>query len=94
MDQSDEKRRHPRLPFQVPLDYITAHGTGRHLCRNISRGGLLFETGEFESPLNVGEEILINIPSKDREKLVKLVGEVIRVGVQGVGVKFKKRFDI
>ena len=89
--QLKDQRKHPRRPFVVPIEYITEEGTGRDLCRNISSGGLFFETGEFKKQFYNGQEILLNIPSRDREKLLKIVGKIVRVEVNGVGVKFKSK---
>ena len=86
----DEKRRHPRRLFTAPIEYLTQKGTGRDLCQNISQGGLFLGTGEIKKQLYVGQEILLNIPSKDRVKLVKVMGKVTRVETHGVGVQFKK----
>ena len=90
---SQKKRKHPRKPFILPIDYVTGDGTGRDLCRNISKGGLFFETGEFKSQLRVGQDILFNIPSKGRKKLLKIMGEIVRIEAFGVGVKFKKMIN-
>ena len=89
-----EKRKSPRKPFIAPIDYVTEYGTGRVLCRNISKGGIFFETSDFKSQLQVGQDILINIPSKDRKKLIKIMGGVVRTDPTGVGVKFQKMFKM
>ena len=89
-----KKRKYPRKPFLFPINYITEDGTGRDLCRNISKGGLFFETGEFKNQLHVGQDILLNIPSKDRKKLLKIMGEIVRIEAFGVGVKFKKMYKM
>ena len=88
--QPKEKRKYPRRLFSVLIDYLTEDGTGRDLCRNISSGGLFIETGEFKKKLYAGQEILLNIPSKNRVKLLRILAMVVRIEPYGVGVKFKK----
>ena len=89
-----ERRKHQRKPFAVPIEYVTQDGTGRELSLNISNGGLFFQTSEYKSQLYIGQEILFNIPSKNRKKLIKILGVIVRIGDEGVGVRFKSKLQI
>ena len=86
-----EKRKYPRVPYTLPVEYITQNGTGRELCRDISRGGLFLGTGDFKKEIYLGQDIFLNIPSRDRSNILKIMGKVTRVDIYGFGVKFKKR---
>ena len=88
--QPREKRKYTRRLFLVPIDYLTLDGTGRDLCHNISRSGLFLETGKFKKNFHVGQEILLNIPSENRIKLLRILAKIARIEPYGVGVKFKK----
>ena len=79
-----EKRKHPRMPCSAPIEYATQDGTFRNLSRDVSIGGLFVETWDAFS---VGEKITVTLPV-EKQKPVKLKGEVVRVERQGIGIAF------
>lgn len=85
-----DKRAHPRRPYTVSVDLVTAQGTSSGTIKNISVGGVLLQPGDL-SEFYFGQEIVVHIPFPGHEKIVKMPGEVVRIDATGVGVKFLKK---
>lgn len=92
--QSKDKRRHDRKPYSMSVNYVTNGHTKMGLIKDISVGGVLFETGEIGESFSVGEEILLTIPDPDQTKYIKVRGEVIRIEPQRIAVRFKTKSRI
>ena len=90
--QSKDKRRHDRKPYSMSVDYVTYGNTKRGLIKDISVGGVLFETSEIEESFSVGEEILLTIPYPDEKRYVKIRGQVVRIEPKRIAVKFERKF--
>ena len=80
------RRRHERKRFSTIVDFTTLGRTHRDFIQNISAGGVYIRT---RMPLSVGQELLMTFSLPRYEQHVKVLGEVVRVNSNGVGVKFK-----
>ena len=79
-----EKRKHPRVPCNAPIEYALKNRTYRNLSRDISTSGLFVETWNSAS---IGEAITLLIPL-DNQEPIKIEGKVVRTDPQGIGVEF------
>jgi uncharacterized protein (TIGR02266 family) len=79
-------RKHVRKSYVSEVDFSTADQAYKELVKDISPGGLFIET---RAPLAVGQEITLLLSFPDRERPMKILGEVVRATDQGIGVKFK-----
>jgi Tfp pilus assembly protein PilZ len=79
------KRKHYRKPFFTAVDYATQDGVYKDFIKNISAGGVFIETC---MPLTVGQEISLTFPTPNQQH-IKIIGEIVRISDQGIGVKFK-----
>lgn len=80
------RRRHPRKPFFMVVDYATQDRAYKDFIQNISAGGVFIET---EMPFSVGQEISLTFPLPNYQKYVKINGEVVWTSPRGIGVTFK-----
>jgi len=79
-----EKRRFQRTDCLIAIRYeVRGHHFGDAL-RNISEGGGYLQS--FRS-FSVGEEISMELPPRDHDE--KVVGHVVWVGPEGIGLKFR-----
>jgi Tfp pilus assembly protein PilZ len=81
-----EKRRHSRRVPLVSVDFAVQGRAYRGFIHNISAGGAFIETRES---LEVGAEITMTFLSSKDRKPIKVTGEIVRSGPQGIGVRFK-----
>ena len=84
--QFEGRRKHVRKPFLMAVDYSTQDHVYKDFIQDISTGGVFIQT---HMPFAVGQEVSLTFPLPDYKKHVKIVGEVVRSTMQGVGVKFK-----
>jgi len=63
-DTHDERRRHPRVPISLKVEYKRLNSFFADYTKNISRGGTFIRTG---NPLSIGTEFmfLLAIPTLD-----------------------------
>lgn len=85
----DERRRHPRKPYSVSVDYVSTQGSGRILLQDVSVGGVQLLLKDFKIPFSPGDEILLHIPYPNSRKFIRKTGQVVRVTDKGIGVAFK-----
>lgn len=83
---SVKKRKHVRKPYFSVVDYGPQDVTYTDFIQNISAGGVFIGTG---APLSAGQELSISFPLPISGEPVNLTGEVVWVGDEGMGVKFK-----
>jgi len=79
-------RKHLRKPFLMAVDYFTQGHVYKDFIQDISSGGVFIET---HMPFTVGQEVSLTFPLPNYQKHVKVLGEIVRITPQGVGVKFK-----
>jgi c-di-GMP-binding flagellar brake protein YcgR len=80
------RRQHFRKAFHVPIHYTTEGGTFRDFIQNISLGGLFILS---QRSLSVGQSLAIAFFSPSIDKNVWIAGDVVRVTVDGIGVRFR-----
>ena len=83
---SKEKRKHERKPFFIVVDYSTEERVYKDWIKNISAGGVFIET---HMPFSVGQDVSLTFPLPNYQKYIKIIGEVVRIDLQGIGVRFK-----
>ena len=84
--QNKERRLCDRKDFLTIIDYNVEGRYYRDFIHDISESGLFFIPSHTFS---VGQTIQITFMSPDNQKPFKINGEIVRVGTDGVGVKFK-----
>lgn len=88
-----EKRQFSRFPYTVSVDFATSPVSGNAKLRDISIGGLFLDVDPSQTSFSVGRELLLRVPYPNKEKLVKILGRVVRSTAKGVGVEFEKNLD-
>lgn len=84
--QSGEKRKYPRKPYFMAVDYATEDRAYKDFIKDIGMGGVFIRT---RIPFSVGQEVSLSFPLPDQKRHIKISGEIVRAGEQGIGVKFK-----
>ena len=88
---ADGKRKNPRTPVEIRVDYQRFNRFVSEYTRDISRGGLFIRT---EDPLQVGEEIYLTLTFPHHSDGVTVMASVVRVdaptesATPGMGVRF------
>lgn len=86
-------RKQPRTalknPWVVVIDPETKNESYSHHIQDISRCGMFIES---DRSFGVGENVMLTFQMPASRKLFKLVGEVVRLQKNGIGVKFKRQF--
>lgn len=93
IEKSSEKRRkdienmrkHPRKPDLIPVECSTHDVCFTNFINDISDGGVYIKTN---APFYVGQEIQLDFALPETRNAIAVVGEVVRVDAQGIGVKF------
>ena len=88
--QSRDMRRYERKPDSMPVEYVAQDHSSTGMIKDISVGGVLLETSEIGGSFLVGEGIILTIQYPNKEKYIKIRGEVVRIEPQRIGVKFNK----
>lgn len=84
---SIDRRKKTRKSGIIPVTYRSPSSSDRAIIKNISVGGVFIETHEAFS---VGQEITMEISPPKTEKTIKIIGEIVWIGANGVGVQFVK----
>jgi hypothetical protein len=87
--RSNDKRGHPRRFYFMPADYVIDERQGKGLVKDVSLSGAFLKPSEVTS-LFIGQEVLLMIPYPDNDRTVRVVGEIVRIDSQGVGIKFRR----
>ncbi len=82
-----ERRKHPRKPYNKPAFFTSQTRYYRGLISNISRGGMFID---IKDNFTVGQIIRLVIPETKIDNGVMLKGVVVHRRQQGIGIKFKK----
>lgn len=81
----EERRLYPRIPCFLLVDYATQGCAYRAFIRNISADGAFIESYRL---VPHGPDISLVISFLDNRPPVKVAGEIVRIGEQGLGVRF------
>jgi hypothetical protein len=81
----EERRLYPRIPCFLLADYAVQGCAYRAFIRNISADGAYIES---HASVPHGPGISLVISFLDDRPPVKVSGEVVRIGEQGLGVRF------
>ena len=85
-DTGLEKRQFQRTGCLIPVSYEVKGHNFKDTLRNISEAGGYVQT--FRA-FSVGEEISLELPPQDHGE--KVLGDIVWVGPEGIGVRFKVR---
>lgn len=80
------RRKHPRKPCFMAVDYGTTDRAFRGFIRDISTGGVFIET---HMTLPVAQEVILTFSSSKYKTPIKVTGKIAWRGPHGIGVKFK-----
>lgn len=83
--QHGERRKTPRKPYSLSVQYATEHEILTDFPRDISSGGMFIETS---APLSVGQQITLTFTPPHQKKPIRVTAEVAWTGPGGVGVRF------
>ncbi len=79
-------RKRKRKPFFMVVNYSVEDRFYTSHILDISAGGVFIET---RIPFTAGQEVSLTFPLPDYQKHIKIIGKIVRVTQQGIGVKFK-----
>ena len=80
-----EKRLYRRVPCFLLVDYATQGSAYRAFVRDISADGAFIEAN---MPVPPGPEICLVISQPEDKNPVKITGQIVWSGEQGIGVRF------
>ncbi len=80
------RRKHERVPLLMVVDYSTEDRFYKDYIQDISAGGVFIQT---RMPFRAGQEVSLTFSLPDYQKHLKIIGEIVRITPQGIGVKFK-----
>jgi Tfp pilus assembly protein PilZ len=84
----DEKRKYPRRSTLIDISYSSdQRRIFEDFVRNISAGGLYIETNLVTE---LGQKLTMTFSYPDSGDPIKVLGKIIRVDSEGIGVKFNK----
>ncbi len=81
----EERRLYPRLPCFLLVDYAIQGCAYRAFIRNLSADGAFIES---RTAAPCGPEIALVISFLEDRRPIKIRGEVVRIGDDGLGVRF------
>ncbi len=81
-----ELRQHDRKTFLMTVDYTVADRYYRDFIQDMSYSGVFIKTSQTFS---LGQTVSMSFMSPDHQKPFKIMGEIVRVTSDGIGVKFK-----
>jgi Tfp pilus assembly protein PilZ len=80
------KREHPRKSCVMSTDYVVADRAYRNFVKDISESGVYVQTIQ---PFELGDEVIQSFSLSDKQIPFKFTGEIVRIGKDGVGIRFK-----
>ena len=84
----NEKRKYPRKSTLIDITYSSdQRRIFEDFVRNISAGGLFIETNLLSE---LGQKLTMTFSHPSSGDPIKVLGKVIRVDSEGIGVKFNK----
>ena len=82
---SKDRRRHPRQPCSLKVGYATMDLSFIDFITDINCWGVFIQS---DKKVPIGESVSMTIPLHGEEQSIKIIGEVMWTGPQGMGVKF------
>jgi Tfp pilus assembly protein PilZ len=79
------RRKHYRERLRLPVHYVSQGRTYSGYTQNISLGGLFLPT-RFR--FSIGQGLLLAFPPESNRSHLKLMGQVVRISSEGIGVQF------
>ena len=79
-----EKREHARRPLNIPVDITVQDRFYHGRLKNITKGGVFIKTG---GTFSVGQDVSFYFGKEI------IIGTIIRVEPQGIGVKFRRLYN-
>ncbi|MEE8553231.1 MAG: PilZ domain-containing protein [Desulfobacterales bacterium] len=89
--QTSERRKYHRKDLFRIIDYNVGGQYYRDLIQDISGSGVFIKTVHTFS---VGQSIIMTLMSPISQKLFKIIGDIVRVRTDGIGVKFKIKSQV
>jgi len=89
--QKIERRKFNRKDFLKIIDYTVGGQYYRDFIQDISVNGVFIKTSLTFSE---GQTILMTFMSPDNQSPFKILGEIIRIHTDGIGVKFKTESQV
>ena len=89
-------RQHARInskkPWVVQVDPAKGKGNkaDNDFISDISRGGMFIKTS---SSFSVGKNVTIKFQMPASKKIFQLIGEIVRLQDNGIGIKFKRQLQ-
>jgi len=88
--RKNDRRKHYRKPCSITANYSILGDTFNGLVKDISAGGIFILSIETDMVFSEGQEITVNFPTHtEKQEPIKLLGEVVWLVPEGIGVKFK-----
>ena len=88
----NKKRKYPRRSTLIDITYASdQRGFFEAVIRDISAGGLYIETTLLSE---LGQKLTMTFSHPDSGDPIKVLGKVIRVDSEGIGVKFDKLLSV
>jgi hypothetical protein len=84
--QNKEQRKYSRKDFLRIVDYTVGDKYYRDFIQDLSGSGVFIKTSQTFSE---GQTILMTFMSPDNQSPFKILGEIIRIHTDGIGIKFK-----
>ncbi len=84
--QNKERRKYDRKDFLKIVDYTVGDKYYRDFIQDLSGSGVFIKTSQTFSE---GQTILMTFMSPDNQSPFKILGEIIRIHTDGIGIKFK-----
>lgn len=81
-----EKRKSPRTPYEVAIDYSAHDRVFTDHLVDIGPGGAFIQT---EEKFATGQKIILTIPLDPIASELRFEGEVVRKNDAGIGVRFE-----
>ncbi len=82
-----EMREHLRKPSFIPVDCSSQDVCYTDFIQDISNGGVFIQA---EGNFYIGQQITLTFSLPKTKKDITVQGEVVRVDLQGIGVKFNE----
>jgi len=84
------RQEHPRRTAYIIAEYTINEGTHRDVIKNIGAGGLFIKTSR---KVSLGQNIALEFPLLQFDKIIKITGQVIRRDHDGFAVEFDDPLD-